>query len=55
MIDLFMCLLLNLEKHGKIAEANMYTGGTFSNLTVKTDDGTYTVSVIKQNEENENV
>ena len=54
MLDLFMCLLLNLGRHGKIAEANMYKDGTYSNVTVKTDNGTYKVSVIKETEQDGN-
>lgn len=53
MMDLFMCLLLNLVRHGRITEANMYTGGTFSNVTVKTDNGTYKVSISKEETDQE--
>lgn len=48
MMDLFMCLLLNLVRHGKITEANMYEDGTYSNVTVKTDNGTYKISILKE-------
>lgn len=51
MLDLFMCLLLNLVRHGKIAEANMYKDGAYSSVTVKTDDGTYRVSISKETEQ----
>ena len=50
MKDIFMCLLLNLANHGKITEANMYKDGAYSNVTVKTDDGTYRISVTKETE-----
>lgn len=53
MIDLFMCLLLNLVRHGKITEAHMYGNGTFSNMTIKTDKGSYKVSISKENDEAE--
>ena len=52
MKDLFMCLLLNLAQHGKITEANLYRSGDFSNVTVKTDNGTYRVSISKEDEDN---
>ena len=57
MKDIFMCLLLNLAQHGKITEANMYKCGTYSNVTIETDNGTYRISVTKdvQEKENENV
>lgn len=54
MKDLFMCLLLNLVNHGRLTEANMYEGGYFSNIKIKTDDGTYTISISKEKEEEEN-
>lgn len=48
MRDLFMCLLLNLANHGKLTEANMYTGGTFSQIKLKTENGTYSISISKE-------
>ena len=54
MMDLFMCLLLNLVRHGRITEANMYKDGTYSNVTVKTDNGTYRVSITKEAEQDTN-
>ncbi len=48
MQKLFMCLLRSLESHGKITEANMYKDGTYSNITVKTPDGIYRVSISKE-------
>ena len=53
MKDLFVCLLLNLTRHGNLTEANMYEGGIFSVLKIKTDSGTYTISISK-NKEKEN-
>jgi hypothetical protein len=46
MKDLFMCLLLNLTTHGNIFEANMYDGN-LSNIKLKTDNGTYSISIQK--------
>lgn len=51
MMDLFMCLLLNLIRYGKIIEANMYKDGDFSNVTVKTENGIYRVSITKEEAE----
>ena len=51
MLDIFVCLLLNLVRHGKITEAEMYKGGKFSNVTVETDNGTYKVSILKEETE----
>lgn len=47
MKDLFMCLLLNLQTHGKIIAANLYREGTFSSIEVESDDAVYTVTVTK--------
>lgn len=54
MKNLFMCLLLNLVKHGNLTEANMYEGGKFSNIKIQTEDGAYSISVTKLNEETPN-
>lgn len=56
MKDLFMCLLKNLVTYGTLTEANMYEGGHFSNIKIKTDSGTYSVSIsnAKEEEPNEN-
>ena len=51
MKDLFMCLLLNSVRHGKLTEATMYEGGLFSNMKIKTDSGTYSISISKEKEE----
>ena len=48
MKELFMCLLLNLQNHGDITAANLYEGGNFSNLTLKGQDGVYTVTISKE-------
>lgn len=48
MKDLFMCLLLNLTKHGKLVEANCYKSGEFSVIAIETEDGIYTVSISKE-------
>lgn len=53
MKDLFMCLLLNLTKFGKLTEANMYRGGNYSNIKIEIDGVSYTVSISKEVEEDE--
>lgn len=54
MKDLFMCLLLNLVRHGSLTEATMYEGGHYSNIKLKTESGTYSFSITKLKEEEEN-
>lgn len=54
MKDLFMCLLLNLTKHGKLTEANMYQSGVFANLRIEAEDGVYVVSISKEVNPDEN-
>jgi hypothetical protein len=54
MKDLFMCLLLNLTKHGKLTEANMYRDGIYSSITVEGEDATYTVTIRREEKNNEN-
>lgn len=50
MKDIFMCLLLNLCNHGKLTEANMYESGLFSQIKLKAESGTYTISISKEKE-----
>ena len=50
MKDLFMCLLLNVVNHGKLTEANMYESGKFANMKIKTENGTYSISISKEKE-----
>lgn len=50
MKDLFMCLLLDVERFGKLTEANMYEGGYFSNMKVQTESGKYSISITKEKE-----
>lgn len=54
MKDLFICLLLNLTRHGNVSEATMYQGGTFSILKIETENGTYSVSISKEEEKKKN-
>ena len=54
MFDLFMCLLLDLVRHGKITEANMYKSGNFSTIKLETEHGTYSISISKDKENNGN-
>lgn len=51
MRDLFMCLLRNFHSLGKLTEANMYEGGHFSNIKIKTESGTYSITIVKEKEE----
>jgi hypothetical protein len=55
MKELFMCLLLNLAQHGKLTEANMYTGGEFSSMKLETENGTYSISISKDKENDGNL
>lgn len=48
MIDIFMFLLLNLTKIGKLTEANLYATGDFSTVSIKTDSGIYKVLISKE-------
>ena len=48
MKDLFMCLLLNLQTHGKITAANLYREGKFSSIEVEGEDAVYTVTITKE-------
>lgn len=55
MKDLFLCLLEKLNQHGKLTEALMYKGETFSQVTVENETGTYQISISKiENEGKEN-
>ena len=51
MKDLFMCLLLNFVNHGKLIEANMYEGGTFSTIKLETAHGTYAITIRKDEDD----
>lgn len=46
MRNIFMCLLLNLIKHGKITSA-MFDEG-FTKITLVDEDNEYDISVIKK-------
>ena len=54
MKDIFVCLLLNLIKHGNITEANMYKGGEYASFTVETEDSVFTLNVRKEEKKDEN-
>lgn len=47
MKDLFLCLLLNITKFGKLASANYYNED-FSNLKIETEDCEYEISIFKK-------
>ena len=54
MKDLFMCLLLNLTTHGNIVEANMYESGKFSSVKLETENGTYSITITKEKDNDGN-
>ena len=54
MKDIFVCLLLNLIKHGNITEANMYKGGKYASFQVVREDGVYNINIGKEEKEDEN-
>lgn len=47
MKDLFLCLLLNITKFGKLASANYYNED-FSNLKIETEDCEYEISIFRK-------
>ena len=53
MKDLFMTLLLIMAEKGSLTEANMYASGKYSNMKIKTESGTYSISISKEEEEKE--
>ena len=53
MKDLFMCLLLNLQKHGKIVAANLYRDGKFATLEIDGEDAVYTVTINREEKKSE--
>lgn len=54
MKDLFMCLLLNLQTHGKIVAANLYRDGKLASIEIESDDAIYEVTISKKEKPNEN-
>lgn len=48
MRELFLLLLTGLHNFCTVNEAQMYKGGTFSSFEVVTEDGTYRVSISKE-------
>ena len=55
MKDLFMCLLLNMVNHGNLTEANLYSSGKYATLTLENENGIFNISIMKEDEEKENV
>ena len=47
MKDLFICLLLNICKFGRLKSADMYNDN-FSTLDIVTEDGKYSISIRKE-------
>ena len=54
MKDLFMCLLLNMQKFGKITAANLYKLGKLSSIELETEDAVYTITITKEDKQSEN-
>lgn len=54
MKDLFMCLLLNLQTHGKIVAANLYRDGKLASLEIEDAEGIYEITISKREKKNEN-
>lgn len=50
MNELFATLFLKLEELGDVAEANLYKSGDFSTIKVKTEDGTFNISISREKE-----
>lgn len=48
MREIFMSLLLDLDVPKKLIEAIMYEDGKYSTITIETDSGRYTISVVKK-------
>ena len=49
MKDLFIKIFDLADFKGDITEAIMYEGGTFAKVKFVTEDGTYTLSISKEN------
>lgn len=54
MKELFLDLLMLGNAHGSITEAIMYESGHFSTVKVVTESGTYTISISKEKEVEQN-
>ena len=52
MKDLFLCLLVNMTKFGKLKSANFY-GEQFSNLTIENEHGEYMLSISRHEKKEE--
>ena len=52
MKDMFLCLLLNLGKFGKVTKAHFY-GEDFSETKLETEDSEYTISIMRKDKNSE--
>lgn len=51
MKEIFFSLLTLLQCKGNITEVAMYPSGIFSKISIKTESGTYEVTITKEPEE----
>ena len=54
MKELFMCLLLNLQTHGNLTEANLFSSGNFATLVIENENGKFEIAISKKDEEKKN-
>ena len=54
MKDLFIGAFNMANKAGDIIEATMHDTGEFAKVTLKTENGKYTISILKEKEANGN-
>lgn len=52
MKDLFMCLLINITKFGKLTGANLFNDD-YSSMTLENEHGEYTISVTRRDKKEE--
>lgn len=50
MKELFMQILDLVNAKGNINELNLYPSGVFSKIVVETNDGTYSITIVKEEE-----
>ncbi len=53
MSNIFMCLLMNLKNHGKIASA-LLKDDNYATITVRDNDSEYVVNIVKNMKVEEN-
>ena len=52
MKDMFLCLLLNMGKFGKVTKAHFY-GEDFSETRLETEDSEYTITIMRKDKNSE--